>query len=87
MPEPQQNNLCLPVKRFVNIIARQEAVEEIAQVQILFLAQVQKPLPLSVPHWGKCFSGEENPEKSVQTQMVIETGQHIVNPMHESAFS
>lgn len=50
MPEPQQNNLCLPVKRFVNIIARQEAVEEIAQVQILFLAQVQKPLPLSVPH-------------------------------------
>lgn len=41
MPEPQQNNLCLPVKRFENTIARQEEVEEMEKVRILFLAQVK----------------------------------------------
>lgn len=38
MPEPQHNNLRLPVKRFENIIARQEEAEEIGKVEILFLA-------------------------------------------------
>lgn len=36
MPEPPHNNLCLPVKRLKNIIARQQEVEGIAKVDILF---------------------------------------------------
>lgn len=31
------------------------------------------------------FSKAENPEKSAQTQMVIEIERQILNPMHESA--
>lgn len=36
MPEPPHNNLCLPVKRLKNIIARQQEVEDIEKVDILF---------------------------------------------------